>query len=106
MTVSPDGGLIYLGTETGIDILFAISGAAKATYDTGKSSKSIKVTPDGGLAVILTEDDFILLFDVGDGVPDDQRAKATQDTGTKARGIEVSPDGGSVYVTTEDIQKA
>ena len=103
ITLSPDAGSLVVGTDTGLLILDSADGTAKASHDTGKSSKSVKITWDAAMAVILTEDDFILLYDIQEDTPDDQRAKASQDTGTKARGISISPDaGGTVYVTTED----
>jgi len=101
-SISPDGGVLYLGTSNGfltVDLGPTDFGVV-ARFETGQSTSGASISPDGTLLILLTESDEVLLVDVsGAGFG---TVVARFETGQSTSGASISPDGSVLYVITEE----
>ena len=104
-SISPDGGVLYLGTDQGfltID-LGPVNFGVVARFTTGSSTSGASISPDGTLLVLLTTDDEVLLIDISG--PGFGTVVARFTTGSSTSGASISPDGTILYLITEDTDE-
>ncbi|MBZ0268289.1 Ig-like domain-containing protein, partial [bacterium] len=100
IVVTPDGGLVVMGTSTGLLLMDPQNGSILEDVDLDASTQSIAVLPAGRFIIVLTTEGGLLLVDLGANVGD--RVRASTSTDADARSIVVTPDGGFILVTLPD----
>jgi len=100
VAVSPDG-TIYLGTDTGYDVLEPVSYGVIGNGFTGSSAKTMAVSPDNTLLYILDTSGDVLIIDVDPLSSSHDQVIGTGTPGSRIRSMSTSPDG-ALYLIPED----
>ncbi len=103
MTVTPDGGLLYIGTSDGYLVVSVLDFGVLKSVGTGSTTKSVTVTPDGALLILLTAEGDVLFIDIAEGSPTEDHVVGSVGTGTTVRSVTLTPDGGLLYLVLEMI---
>ncbi|MDD3643513.1 MAG: T9SS type A sorting domain-containing protein, partial [Candidatus Krumholzibacteria bacterium] len=103
VTITPDGGLLYVGTSDGYLVVDVVEYSVVKTVSTGSTTKSVTVTPDGALLVLLTAQGEVLLIDIAEGSPSEDQVVGRVTTGSTTTSVTVTPDGGLLYLVLGDI---
>jgi DNA-binding beta-propeller fold protein YncE len=98
VAITPDGGMLYVGTDTGYLVIATLDYGVVTSIATGSGSRTVSITPDGGLLVILTTDGVVNLVDIRPGSPFENQVVASIQTGSGTSSIAISPDGGMLYL--------
>jgi len=101
VTVSPDGGRIYIGTEDGYLVLGSLDYGVIAAVSTGKATKSVTVSPDGALLILIDTQGELTIYDITPGSDSENQVIASVKTGAAVKSATVSPDGALLLVVLE-----
>jgi YVTN family beta-propeller protein len=102
VVISPDGALIYVGTNDGYVVLDATSYGVVASATSGSSTKSISITPDGAFLVLLTTEGDVDIYDIVPGSTSENQVVATVGSGTSTKSVSITPDGAFLYLVQEE----
>jgi DNA-binding beta-propeller fold protein YncE len=102
VTVAPDGGRIYVGTDDGYLVLGSLDYGVVATVTTGKTTKTVTVTPDGSLLILLDTLGDVYIFDVAEGSNRENQVVATVKSSSGSKSVTVSPDGALLFLVQEE----
>jgi YVTN family beta-propeller protein len=101
VAITPDGGRLYVGTDSGYIVISATDFGVVTSIATGAGSRSVSITPDGAFLVILTTGGVIDIYDIQPGSVWENQVVTKVAVGTGVTTVAISPDGGYLYMIQE-----